>query len=375
MISSDTQLHLQALGEKLANLGGIFDRAGLEAELHDLDRQMEMPGFWDKPSQSAPVLKKRRQIERQLDQCRRLDADASDLAAWLELIAEGEASDEVDEVVRFGQRLEKDLADLELQLKLSGPDDEKNALLEIHSGAGGTESQDWAEMLLRMYLRWGEQHGYQVELLDRQDGEEAGIKSATLALRGAYAFGYLKSESGVHRLVRISPFDAAARRHTSFASVDVYPEIDDTIVIEINDKDLKVDVFRASGAGGQHVNRTESAVRMTHLPTGIVVSCQNQRSQIQNRAAAMAVLKSRLYDLEMKKRAEEQAKREGLKKEIAWGSQIRSYVLHPYRLVKDHRTGAEVGDATRVLDGDLDPFIDAYLKGQMASPEDRVAEA
>jgi len=336
---------------------------------------MEMPGFWDKPSQSAPVLKKRRQIERQLDQCRRLDADASDLAAWLELIAEGEAGDEVDEVVRFGQRLEKDLADLELQLKLSGPDDERNALLEIHSGAGGTESQDWAEMLLRMYLRWGEQHGYQVELLDRQDGEEAGLKSATLALRGAYAFGYLKSESGVHRLVRISPFDAAARRHTSFASVDVYPEIDDTIVIEINDKDLKVDVFRASGAGGQHVNRTESAVRMTHLPTGIVVSCQNQRSQIQNRAAAMAVLKSRLYDLEMKKRAEEQAKREGLKKEIAWGSQIRSYVLHPYRLVKDHRTGAEVGDATRVLDGDLDPFIDAYLKGQMASPEDRVAEA
>ncbi len=333
---------------------------------------MEMPGFWDKPSQSAPVLKKRRDVERQLARCKRLDDDASELATWLELIAEGESD---DEVLRFGARLEKDLNELELQLKLSGPDDDKNALLEIHSGAGGTESQDWAEMLLRMYVRWGEQHGYQVELLDRQDGEEAGIKSATLALRGAYGYGYLRSESGVHRLVRISPFDAAARRHTSFASVDVYPEVDDSIQIEINDKDLKIDVFRSSGAGGQHVNRTESAVRMTHLPTGIVVSCQNQRSQIQNRAAALAVLKSRLYDLEMKKRAEEQAKREGLKKDIAWGSQIRSYVLHPYRMVKDHRTGAEVGDATRVLDGDLDPFIDAYLKGQMASPEDRAAEA
>jgi peptide chain release factor 2 len=225
-------------------------------------------------------------------------------------------------------------------------------------------------MLLRMYLRYAEQHGFDVEVLDRQEGEEAGIKSATFAVRGPYAYGYLKSEHGVHRLVRISPYDFQARRHTSFASVDVYPEVDDDVAIEINDKDLKVDTFRSSGAGGQHVNKTESAVRMTHLPTGIVVSCQNERSQIKNRATALKVLRSRLYDLEMQKRRAEQAEREDKKMDIAWGSQIRSYVLHPYRMVKDHRTGAAVGDADGVLDGNLDPFIEAYLKGQIASEKD-----
>jgi peptide chain release factor 2 len=229
-------------------------------------------------------------------------------------------------------------------------------------------------MLLRMYLRWAESKGAAVELMDRQDGEEAGIKSATFAVRGPSAFGYLKGENGVHRLVRISPFDAAARRHTSFASVYVYPEVDDTIDIQIDDKDLRVDVFRSSGAGGQHVNRTESAVRMTHLPTGIVVSCQNERSQIKNRALAMKILRSRLYDLELKKRAEEQAKIEGAKKDIAWGSQIRSYVLHPYRMVKDHRTGHTSGDTPGVLDGDLDDFIDAFLQGKMAPAEGRGEE-
>jgi peptide chain release factor 2 len=333
---------------------------------------MEMPGFWDKPAQSAPLLQKRRQLERGLEQVKRLDADASELETWRELIAEGEAD---DEVLRFSERLERDLAALELQLKLSGPEDEKNAILEIHSGAGGTESQDWADMLLRMYLRYAESHGFSAELIDRQEGEEAGIKSATLEIKGAYGYGYLKSEAGVHRLVRISPFDAQARRHTSFASVDVYPEVDDTIEIEINDKDLRIDVFRSSGAGGQHVNRTESAVRMTHLPTGIVVSCQNERSQIKNRALAMKILRARLYDLELKKRAEEQAKREGMKKDIAWGSQIRSYVLQPYRMVKDHRTAVQVGDTQRVLDGDLDPFIDAYLRGKMASPDEQGNDA
>jgi peptide chain release factor 2 len=220
-------------------------------------------------------------------------------------------------------------------------------------------------MLLRMYLRWAEQHGHQAELLDRLDGDEAGIKSVTFAVRGPYAYGYLNAENGVHRLVRISPYDAAARRHTSFASVYVYPEVDDDVEIEINDKDLRVDTYRSSGAGGQHVNKTDSAVRLTHLPTGIVVACQNERSQIKNRAMAMKVLRARLYDLEMKKRAEEQAIREGLKKDIAWGSQIRSYVLHPYRMVKDHRTGVEVGDAEAVLDGRLDPFIEGWLRGQM----------
>ncbi len=328
---------------------------------------MEMPGFWDKPAQSAPLLQKRRQLERGLEQVERLDSDASELQTWQELIAEGEAD---DEVLRFSERLAKELSELELQLKLSGPEDDKNAIVEIHSGAGGTESQDWADMLLRMYLRWSEAHGFTTELMDRQDGEEAGIKSATFNVRGPYGYGYLKSEAGVHRLVRISPYDAQARRHTSFASVDVYPEIDDTIEIEILDKDLRVDVYRSSGAGGQHVNRTESAVRLTHLPSGIVVACQNERSQIKNRALAMKILRARLYDRELKRRAEEQAKREGLKKEIGWGSQIRSYVLQPYRMVKDHRTAVQVGDAQRVLDGDIDPFIDAFLRGKMATIDD-----
>jgi peptide chain release factor 2 len=328
---------------------------------------MQTPGFWDSPAKNAPLLQKRREIERRLETLNRLRADAEELDTWRELLAGGEADPEFD---RFLERLEGELDKLELQLKLSGPDDDKNAILAIHPGAGGTESQDWAEMLLRMYLRWAEAHGHEVELLDRQDGEEAGIKSATFAVRGPYAYGYLKSEHGVHRLVRISPYDFQARRHTSFASVDVYPEVDDTVEIEINDKDLRIDVFRSSGAGGQHVNKTESAVRMTHLPTGIVVSCQNERSQIKNRAMAMKVLRSRLYDREMQKRAAEQAEREGKKMDNAWGSQIRSYVLQPYRMVKDHRTGVSVGDADGVLDGNVDPFIEGYLKGQMATDKD-----
>jgi len=278
-------------------------------------------------------------------------------------MAEGETDDEAEKFVR---RLGADLRDLELQLKLSGADDDKNALLTIHPGAGGTESQDWAEILLRMYLRWGERRGFEIELLDRLDGEEAGIKSATVAIRGDYAYGYLSGESGVHRLVRISPYDAASRRHTSFASVFVFPEVDDDVEVEIEDGDLRVDTYRASGAGGQHVNKTESAVRITHIPSGIVVACQNERSQHKNRATAMKVLRARLYQLELEKREEEAAKLENTKKDIAWGSQIRSYVLHPYRMVKDHRTGIEVGDADRVLDGDVEPFIEAWLTQQMS---------
>lgn len=315
------------------------------------------------------MLQKRRAIERRLETLKKLRDDASELATWLELLAEPGA--EVDpDAVAFAERLTPQLAKLDLDIKLSGPDDEKPALVAINSGAGGTESQDWAEMLLRLYVRWAERKGYELELLDRQDGEEAGIKNATIAVRGEHAFGFLKGENGVHRLVRISPFDSAARRHTSFASVYVYPEVDDTIEIEILDKDLKIDVYRASGAGGQHVNRTESAVRMTHLPTGIVVTCQNERSQIKNRASAMKVMRARLYDLEMKKRKEESDKREGEKMDIAWGSQIRSYVLQPYRMVKDHRTGLSIGDTDAVLDGAIDPFIEAFLKGQIATPGD-----
>jgi peptide chain release factor 2 len=310
------------------------------------------------------VLQQRRHFERRLEALRRLESDSEELEVWNELLAEGE--DPGEDITTFAERVRAHLDELELQLKLSGEHDDKNALVLVHSGAGGTESQDWAEMLLRMYLRWAEKNGYEVELMDRQDGDEAGLKSATFAVRGPYAFGYLKGENGVHRLVRISPFDAAARRHTSFASIYVYPEIDDEIDIEIDEKDVRVDTFRSSGAGGQHVNKTESAIRLTHLPTGIVVSCQNERSQHKNRATAYKVLKTRLYDLEMKKRDEAQAKVEGAKKDVAFGSQIRSYVLHPYRMVKDHRTGVEIGDADRVLDGDLKPFIEGFLKSEMS---------
>ncbi len=319
---------------------------------------MESPGFWDDPARSAPILKKRRGYERSLETLDRLQEDSEELLVYSELLAEGEPVDQVSDFLSEVQaRLEK----LDFQFKLSGPDDENDALLAINSGAGGTESQDWAEMLLRMYLRWAEKNGYKAELLERLDGEEAGIKSATLAIRGQYAYGYLRNENGVHRLVRISPFDSQSRRHTSFASVYVSPELDDDVEIDISPSDLRIDTYRASGAGGQHVNKTESAVRITHLPTNIVVSCQNERSQIKNRATAMKILKSRLYDREMQLRAAEQAKSEDEKMRINFGSQIRSYVLHPYRMVKDHRTKTEVGDADGVLDGNLDDFIEALL--------------
>lgn len=327
---------------------------------------MQAPGFWDNPKVSAPLLQKRRVIERRLKTAERLDSDAEEIEVWKELLAEGESDDSLG---RFVERVEGQLEELDLELKLSGPDDARNALFAVNPGAGGTESQDWAEILLRMYIRWGEQNGYEVELLDRQDGDEAGIKGATGIIRGEYAYGYLQGESGVHRLVRISPYDAASRRHTSFASVYIYPEIDDDIEIEILDKDLRIDTYRSSGAGGQHVNVTDSAVRITHEPTGIVVTCQNERSQLKNRATAMKILRARLYDLEMQKRREEQAVKEGEKKEIGFGSQIRSYVLHPYRMVKDHRTEVEVGDAEKVLDGELKPFIEAYLKDQIGEAE------
>ncbi len=280
-------------------------------------------------------------------------------------MAEEEGDESVArDVLELLRGLESRIAQLELTRVLSGEHDPKNAIVTIHPGAGGTESQDWAEMLLRMYLRYCERRGWATELLDYQAGEEAGIKTATFAVRGPYAYGYLKAEAGVHRLVRISPFDASARRHTSFASVFVFPELDDEIVVDIDEKDLRIDTYRSSGAGGQHVNKTESAVRITHLPTGIVVAVQNERSQHKNRATAMKILKARLYEHERQKQAEKTDALHAGKKEIGFGSQIRSYVLQPYRLVKDHRTGLEVGNVDAVLDGDLAPFIDAYLLGQ-----------
>ncbi|HSK28648.1 MAG TPA: peptide chain release factor 2, partial [Candidatus Limnocylindria bacterium] len=255
----------------------------------------------------------------------------------------------------------KEMAQTELATMLGGPDDRRNAIVTLHPGAGGTEAQDWAEILLRMYLRWCDRRGYKKEILEYQPGEEAGVKSVTFTVEGDYAYGYLKAEAGIHRLVRISPFDANSRRHTSFASVFVYPEVDDDIKVEINEADLRVDTYRSSGAGGQHVNKTDSAVRLTHLPTNIVVACQNERSQHKNRAMAMKILKSRLYELEIEKQKEKMETYHKTKKDIGFGSQIRSYVLHPYRMVKDHRTNVEVGNADAVLDGDIDQFIEAYL--------------
>jgi peptide chain release factor 2 len=320
---------------------------------------MSAPGFWDKPETAQEVGRKRARVEKRIASGEEILNKDSELDVLLELQREGEHVDaDIEEVMA---QLETEITAIEMTMKLSGEHDERDVILAIHPGAGGTESQDWAEMLLRMYLRYAERKGWSAEIVDYQSGEEAGLKSATVMVRGDYAYGYMKSEHGVHRLVRISPFDAAKRRHTSFASVYVYPDIDEEIEIEINDKDLRVDTYRSSGAGGQHVNVTDSAVRITHLPSGIVVTCQNERSQHKNRDVAMKLLRSKLYQLEVEKRQEDQEKLEGEKKDIAFGSQIRSYVMQPYQMIKDLRTGYEVGDVQRVMDGDLDGFVEAYL--------------
>jgi peptide chain release factor 2 len=320
---------------------------------------MSEPGFWDKPEAAQELGRKRARVERRIANGESLTTKSEELDVLLELHRDGEpVDDDLEKVIAL---MESEITAIEMTMKLSGEHDDRDVILSIHPGAGGTESQDWAEMLLRMYLRYCERKGWSAEMVDYQAGEEAGLKSATLMVRGDYAYGYMKSEHGVHRLVRISPFDAAKRRHTSFASVYIYPDIDEEIEIDINDKDLRVDTYRSSGAGGQHVNVTDSAIRITHLPSGIVVTCQNERSQHKNRDTAMKLLRSKLYQLELDKRKEEQTKIEGEKKEIGFGSQIRSYVLQPYQLVKDLRTGYEVGDPSRILDGDLDGFVEAYL--------------
>jgi peptide chain release factor 2 len=314
---------------------------------------------WSNASVSQPLMRDRKRIEEQLAADDELARRTSDIEAYFDLAREGEAVEE--DLSREIKALDEYASKLEERTMLSGETDPLNAIVTVHPGAGGTESQDWAEMLMRMYLRWAEQQGFKTEINDYQDGEEAGIKSATFTITGEYAFGLLSGESGVHRLVRISPFDAAKRRHTSFASVFVSPEIDDSIEIEIKPEDIRVDTYRSGGKGGQHVNTTDSAVRITHVPTGIVVQCQNERSQHKNREKAMKMLRSRLYEYELEKKKAETKKLEDSKLDINFGSQIRSYVLQPYRMAKDHRTKVEVGDVDRVLDGYLGPFTRGYL--------------
>ena len=323
---------------------------------------MSVTGFWDDQDQAREVIAESNRLKGWVEPWKKLDEKSSELVE-LGALLEVESDDDLEaEWLAEVEEIERHSEALEIRTMLQGSDDHRGALLTVHPGAGGLESQDWAEMLTRMYTRWAERRGYSVNVLDLQPGEEAGIKSATLEVSGDDAYGYLQAEKGVHRLVRISPFDAQSRRHTSFASVFVYPQIDDTIEIEIDESDLRIDTFRASGAGGQHVNKTDSAIRITHLPTGIVVSCQQERSQHKNRATAMKMLKAGLYERALEEQQKEKAELESTKTEIGWGNQIRSYVFQPYTMVNDHRTELKIGDVNKVMDGDLDPFIEAYLK-------------
>jgi peptide chain release factor 2 len=342
----------------------IFDVAAKRGRIEELEGRMSEPGFWDDSEQAKAITL---EVNALKDWVRPWQSSWARVSEMLELAELLETEDDPDpslaaDIEREVEVLEREIAQLELKNMLRGKDDHRDALVTIHPGAGGTESQDWAEMLTRMYNRWAESHDYEVETLNLMPGEEAGIKSVTLEVRGRFAYGYLKAEKGVHRLVRISPFDAQSRRHTSFASVFVYPVVDDEIEIDIQEKDLRIDTFRASGAGGQHVNKTSSAVRITHLPTNIAVACQQERSQFQNKATAMRMLKAALYEREVAEREVERSKVESEKTEIGWGNQIRSYVFQPYTQVTDHRTELKIGDVQAVMNGDLDPLIEAYLK-------------
>ena len=349
----------------LSNSGGFFDVAAGRAELNRIENQASSPDFWNDQEAAQKLLQKRTALEKKLQRQELFESQIADAGVLFEFAEEDEES--LKELRLLLERLGHEVGIAETEMLLGGENDQLNAICTIHPGAGGTESQDWAEMLLRMYLKWAEQRGFKTEIIDYQPAEEAGIKGVTFRVEGEYAYGLLAAEAGVHRLVRISPFDQAARRHTSFASLFVYPEIDENIEVEILDKDLRVDTYRATGAGGQHINTTDSAVRITHAPTGIVVQCQNQRSQHQNRAVAMQVLRSRLYELELEKRRAETAQLEASKSDISFGSQIRSYVLAPYQLVKDTRTKLERGNVDAVLGGDIDDFIKAFLLAKKAA--------
>lgn len=360
----ELRLELEGLRPEIDDLAEALGLERMRNEIAELDTKASMPGFWDDTQNSQKILQRSSSLKDKIAAYEKLTAAYDDTMALIELgNEEGDESllpEAKDELKKIRESLETQ----RLSTLLNGEYDNKNAILTFHAGAGGTEAQDWAEMLYRMYCRWGERHNFKVSTLDYLDGEEAGLKSASILIEGENAYGFLKSEGGVHRLVRVSPFDASGRRHTSFASLEVMPEIDDTIEIEIDPADIKMDVYRASGAGGQKVNKTSSAVRLTHIPTGIVVSCQVERSQYQNRDVAMRMLKSKLLEIKERENLERIEDIKGVQKEIAWGSQIRSYVFMPYTLVKDHRTGFESGNINAVMDGDLDGFINAYLKAQ-----------
>jgi peptide chain release factor 2 len=345
-----------------ASFGGIFDLDGKRARLAELEELTADPTLWDDSRRAASITQGAARLREELDTWETLTKRADDARELAGLVDNGPDESVADELATELDALERQIAGLEIDLLFSDPYTDNPAILSVHAGAGGTDSQDWAEMLLRMFLRWAERHRFSVDFLEESVGEEAGLKSATVRITGKRAYGRLKSERGVHRLVRLSPFDSAHRRHTSFALVEVTPEIEDDVAVEIDPDDVRVDVFRSSGAGGQHVNKTSSAVRLTHLPTGIVVTCQNERSQQQNRDVAWRVLRSRLLVLQQAAHAQRIADLKGESMPAEWGSQIRSYVLHPYTMVKDHRTGVEVGNAQAVLDGDIDPFIDGYLR-------------
>ncbi len=356
------KLKLTANEQEIKDLRDAIGYDGLVREIEELEQRSAAPGFWDDVENSQKTVQYTGKLKNKVEAYDTLKSAYDDLLVFIEMGDEEEDLSLIEEITESLNDLENKIASLRLQTLLTGEYDNSNAILTFHAGAGGTEAMDWVSMIVRMYTMWGERHGFNVKVLDFLDGDEAGLKSAVLLVEGENAYGYLKSESGIHRLVRVSPFDASGRRHTSFASVEVMPEISDDVEIEVREEDIKMDVFRSSGAGGQHINKTSSAVRLTHIPTGIVVACQNERSQFQNRDQAMKMLKSKLLEIKEREHLEKIEDIKGVQKEIAWGSQIRSYVFMPYTMAKDHRTNFESGNINAVMDGDLDGFINAYLK-------------
>ncbi|WP_425433755.1 peptide chain release factor 2 [Megasphaera paucivorans] len=362
MLLDEIRKPLEDLQKRIQEIGDSLNLARKKERIMDFDIQMSDPTFWNDQDRAKTISQEATLLKTEVEGHEALANKAADLMDFLEMAMEEGDTSLTEEIEKQYEELEKEIEKREILLLLSGEYDNCNAILTFHAGAGGTEAQDWTQMLIRMYTRWAEQNGYRIIMMDMQPGDEAGVKSAMFTIEGDHAYGYLKSEKGVHRLVRISPFDAAARRHTSFTAVDVMPELPDDMDIDINMEEVRVDYFRASGAGGQHVNKTSSAVRMTHLPTGIVAQCQNERSQVQNREMCMKYLRAKLFELEQEKQAQLKAEIGGTHQAIEWGSQIRSYVFHPYNLVKDHRTGVETSNTQAVMDGDLEQFIEGYLQ-------------